>query len=497
MKLSAFIVFATLLISCSQNPKASFLKSNPDFQTTFENRLAAIYGEYKLSGDFIIGIVNQNGLVYSYALNKDILEEKPSSLNDDSPIYLASHTKSFTGTLLKILEEDGKVDLDKTIHDYLPELEFDGSIDTGSITVRQLLNHTHGINSTQFIWKTAFLGYEGGNEELIDALNSNFRYDPSHQFRYSNNGPVLAGMIVEKVTGNSWKAEMKKRIFLPLDMTNTGSNVSDFNIKTIRPAIQMTKDHEVFQSGFYKKDITMHAAGGTISTVTDLAKWLQFNINRETSIIKNKRSFDELHGPTTKQDRTYFTYKRHGYSLGWDIANYQTDTLLTRFGSYAGITFHLSFLPAKKVGIIAFSSEGRASQLPHLAANYAYNLIARNPNSDKIFDDEKAEFTAAYDRANNRPLPSKEMKVVKSDENDKLVGNYKNDMGWPDIVIKKGNSNYEFNWGVLSGPIYKIPDPNRPYLSSLGALMRTFNVQEKNGVVDSLFTGSLKYNKIN
>ena len=89
------------------------------------------------------------------------------------------------------------------------------------------------------------------------------------------------------------------------------------------------------------------------------------------------------------------------------------------------------------------------------------------------------------------------MKISKSRENDKLVGRYKNNRGWPDIIIKKEHSNYEFNWGVLSGSIYKTPDPNRPYLSPLGPFMRTFNVQEKNGSVDSLFTDSLKYKKIN
>lgn len=485
-----------LIISCSNNPKSDFLKSHPEFESKLNSKIISIYNDYNIYGDLIIGIVNEHGLVYSNAMNKDILGGKPSNLDANSPIYLASHTKSFTGTLLKILEEEGRIDLNKSLHDYIPEIKFDGSIDTKSITVRQMLNHTLGFTSNNFVWKTAYLGYTGGNDELIDAINSSFRYDPSHQFRYSNTGPVLAAMIAEKATGNSWKDEMKKHIFTPLGMTNTSCNVSDFKLTEIRPSIHMRNENEIFSSGFYKQDITMSAAGGTISTISDLAKWLKFNINQETSILKDKSSFDELHGETTKQDRTYFTYKRHGYSLGWDIATYQADTVLTRFGTYGGISFHLSFIPAQKIGIIAFSNQAGVNRLPHLLANYSYNLLAQNPDSEKIFETEKKQFLELYERVKKSPLPSENMLIVASEKNDMLAGLYKNSNKWPDIVIEKDGSNYRFNWGILSGRVYKIPDPDRPYLSSLGPIMRTFNVQQKNGIVDSLFTGSIKYVKI-
>jgi hypothetical protein len=289
---------------------------------------------------------------------------------------------------------------------------------------------------------------------------------------------------------------MKKRIFLPLNMINTSCDVSDFKLEEIRPSIHMRNENEVFSSGFYKQDITMSAAGGTISTLSDLAKWLKFNINQETSIVKDKSSFDELHGETTKQDRTYFTYRRHGYSLGWDIATYQSDTILTRFGTYGGISFHLSFIPTQKIGIIAFSNQAGVNRLPHLIANYAYNLLAQKPDVEKIFEIEKKQFVELYERNKKNLLPSDDMLIEAPDKNDMLVGFYKNDNEWPDIVIKKEDSNYQFKWGILSGPVYKIPDPDRPYLSSLGPIMRTFNVHEKNGVVDSLFTGSLKYKKM-
>lgn len=491
------VLLLFIMIACSGNPQEEFHNLHPELAQKMNSKISSIYEDYNIYGDFLLGVVNENGLVYSLAMNRNILAGKPATLDINSPIYVASHTKAFTGTLLKILEEDGQVDLNKSMHDHLPEITFDGSIDTKAITVRHMLNHTLGFTSNPLVWKTAFLGYSNGNSELIDDINSSYRYDPSHQFRYSNTGPIIAAMVAEKVTGNSWKKEMKQRIFLPLKMNNTSANVSDFKLEEIRPSIQMRNENEVFSSGFYKQDITMSAAGGTISTVNDLSKWLQFNINRETSIIKNKRSFDELHGQTVQQNRTYFTYKRHGYSLGWDIATYQADTVLTRFGTYGGISFHLSFMPARKVGIVAFSDEDGLHRLPHLMANYAYNLLIQKPNVEDIFNSEKEQFVELYERNKKDPLPAEDMLFKDSQENDKLVGRYKNDKNWPEIIITNKEKSYEFKWGVLAGPIYKSADANRPYQASLGPLMRTFAVHKNNGFVDSLFTGSLKYFKAN
>ena len=471
------------------NNQTAFLKKYPDFKAAFEEKIHGLYKEYYLQGDFIIGIVNEEGLAYSFALNREMIEGMPSSLNNDSPIYLASHSKAFMGTLLKILEQEGLVDLNKSLHDYLPEIDFGKELDTRKITVRQLLNHTHGIGANAYVWKTAFLGYED-KAELIRAINASERFDPSHQFRYSNTGPNIASLIVEKVTGNSWKEEMKKRIFQPLNMDRSSSNVSDYDLEEIRPSLSVNKDHQVYQKGFYKKDNTMAAAGGTISTLNDLAKWLKFNINQETTIVKSKDAFQELHDATTSQNREFFTYKRHGYSLSWDLASYQDLELLTRFGSYSGISFQASFCPEKKIGIISFSNEQRAGTLPYLAANYIYNLLTKRSDAEEIFEEEKERFTSFYDRMNEEPYPLEENKLLSSRENDRLQGHYYNELGWPDILISKDETGYQMQWGAINGMVYKTGSGERPYVGWLGPMMRSFQVEG-----DSLFTGSLRYVK--
>ena len=486
--LSAIIL---LLMSCQQHPNESnqkeFETQNPDFAIQFETELKKIYKENELFGDFIFAVVDENGLAYSFAFNKNILEGRKSFLDDNSPIYIASHTKSFTSTLLKILEEKDQLDLNRSLADYLPELNFNDSIDTKTINIRALLNHTHGTFSNALTWKTAFLGYSGDNAELINDLNTDFLYDPSGKFRYSNVGPILASFVAEKQTGNTWKEQMKEQIFEPLRMKNTSANVTDFDLQAIRPSVTASKDKGIIETGFYKEDVTMHASGGIISTINDLSKWLSANIRQDEKLIK-KDAWADLHNSSTVQDREYFTYKRSGYSLGWDVAEYQNEEILTRFGGLAGISFHISFMPDKNIGIIAFSTDNRAFALPHLMANYAYNQL-NDLNADSIFIGEKQRFNESFSRENDISYPNRADLLENGGIENQIVGDYKSTSGWPTISINNEDSLYMFNWGVLSGKIYKTEDDS--FLSRLGVLDRKFDIKN-----DTLITGSLIYIKI-
>lgn len=480
------LIVVLFTISCNSSKSSKFQKEHSNFSAKFEKQLKNIYNEKELFGDFIFAVVDENGLAYSFAINREILNGKKSSLDNNSPIYIASSTKAFTGTLLKILEQKKILNLNKSLHYYLPQLNFNDSINTKEIKIKNLLNHTHGTFSTSMSWKTAYLGYTGNNEELINDLNNDFLFDPSSKFRYSNVGPIIAGMVVEKETGNSWKAEMKDHIFRPLKMENTSANVSDYNLKNIRPSLTVSKEKGIIEKGFYKEDITMHASGGIISNINDLSKWLSANI-REDKILLNRNSWLELHESTTSQDKEYFAYNRTGYSLGWDIAKYQNDKILTRFGNLAGISFHMSYMPEKKFGIIAFSNDNRAYVLPHLMANYAYNLINGLP-ADNIFESEKLKFDKGFQNENDISYP-KDSQLLTQSSTDNIAGTYQSINNWPTITIDKKDNHYIFKWGILDGKIYKKEEGG--YSSNLGVLTRDFQIKN-----DSLYTGSLLYKKI-
>lgn len=469
-----------------QNLEA-FKSHHPEFAIRFENTVNKIYQDYTIAGDFVFAVVDQNGLAYSYALNQNIIAGDKSELNNDSPLYIASHTKSFLGTLLKIMDEKSILDLDKTIADYIPDLHFNDSINTESISIKKLLNHTHGTFSNGLTWKTAFLGYSGKNSELINDMNSDFLHDPSGRFRYSNVGPIIAAIALENETGKSWKTHLEEQVINPLNLTNTSAHFSDFKEEDILPSYTIGKENKLIKKGFYKEDITMHAAGGIISTINDLSIWLKANINQDT-ILMSKDAWKELHQSSTNQNRKYFTYQRHGYSLGWDIAEYQNQEILTRFGGLGGISFHISFMPKQKWGVIAFLNDNRANLLPHLMANYAYNIL-NNEQADSIYNHEKETFEASFTRKNDIEYP--QQALTDTSEFETIKGHYHNHKGWPQILIYEKDELYFFKWGILEGVIFKDIDSNS-YHCNLGPLIRHFEIME-----DSLKTGSLVYLRSN
>lgn len=230
----------------------------------------------------------------------------------------------------------------------------------------------------------------------------------------------------------------------------------------------------------------MHASGGIISTMNDMSKWLAANINQD-HVLLNNDSWEDLHTSTATQDKKYYTYHRSGYSLGWDIAEYRNNMILTRFGGLAGISFHISFMPDKKLGVIAFSNDNRAYLLPHLMANYAYNLINEQP-ADSIFKSEETLFNQSFERENEVQYPADSEMLMVNMDNDNIIGTYQNSKKWPTIKIYKEGDHYIFNWGILKGKVFRNDEDG--YSSNLGVLSRDFKVS--NG---TLITGSLIYKK--
>lgn len=142
----------------------------------------------------------------------------------DARFRAGSVTKVFTAAVVLQLAAEGKVDLDRSARSYLPELI---PASYGGVTVRQLLNHTHGIPAADSSGTTVEEWYANrfrihDPEEMVRSATAKEReFEPGEQQHYLNIGYTIAGLLVERVTGDSYERQVARRVLKPLGLRDT------------------------------------------------------------------------------------------------------------------------------------------------------------------------------------------------------------------------------------------------------------------------------------
>ncbi|MFE2420995.1 serine hydrolase domain-containing protein [Streptomyces hokutonensis] len=156
---------------------------------------------------------------------------KPRSADDRYRV--GSITKAFVSTVLLQLEAEGRLSLDDTVEKWLPGVVRDNGNDGAHLTVRQLLNHTSGIfNYTEdddfgraYFTKDGFFQHRYDTKTPADlvaiAMSHKPDFAPGTSWHYSNTNYVLAGMVIQKVTGHSYATEIRDRVINPLHLRAT------------------------------------------------------------------------------------------------------------------------------------------------------------------------------------------------------------------------------------------------------------------------------------
>ena len=478
IKVVIFIVLTSVVSFVSLDRQAT-AKSNEEIQEVLKE-LAESNG---LVGTHFVALVDENGLSFVEHYSKE-----SQSFDSDTKFLVASHTKAMTSTLLSILHANKEIDLFKPVNEIDPQILSNKNLNTHELTLHQLLTHTGGFTSISHTFKSSFLGYKDRND-LVESLNNKTLIAADYEFRYSNTGPIVASMYAETSTSNSWHKLMQSRLLKPLDMTNTTTKVE--GVTDLLPSITSSRDGQIFNTGHYKSNQTMHPSGGIVSTVNDLAKWLKANINQEYDPLSEHNVFELLHTKQVTQNKDYFTYKRYGYSLGWDLADYNGEKLLTRFGNYAGYSVHVSFIPARKIGVIAFTNQDVAYALPHVIANYTYNVILGKSNKIERLKEEAQRLNKSVTKS-LATAPKMDSVVAASGFPNELLGKYVSEENWPIKRIYIENNLVRVSWGTLEGTLLK---EGEKYIANFGPLVRKITWSSGVDGKLELKNGSLVYHK--
>src|SRR5579884_3504808 len=243
------------------------VRSSLDFQTRAKAMLAAAYAADEPGASVI---VTRHGQTIFKAARGLANVATHAPLEPDSVIRLGSLTKQFTAAALLELVDERRVSLDDRLSKYLPDFPAPGR----TATIRELLNHTSGIESY-----TAIPGFvteaNTSRSYTTDQLVAVFRdrppvSKPGEQWAYNNSGYVLAGAVIEAVTHKPWYQVISERLTGPLGLTSIQYGNDK---RTVKWASGYTRKNDLVRDA-QKIDMSApHAAGGLVGSVIDFARW--------------------------------------------------------------------------------------------------------------------------------------------------------------------------------------------------------------------------------
>jgi len=363
--------------------------------------IADAFDQLDLRHGISIAVIKGDKTVYSGAFGyADIKADIKAT--DDTSFYIASSTKPFTGLAAVLLAEKGKLDLNKSLAAFFPEVNFDPSLKADQITIRHLLAHTHGLNNNPIAFAAAYSGNHTP-DSMLEMLKhtTGSKKAPFGTYDYTNLGYNIFSMILERELGKPWQDILAEEIFSPIEMSRTSSYMSDVQ----KGGWQLAKPYSFAgpdrDEALYlvKKDNTMHAAGGMIASARDLARFIQAQLSEgrvDGKQIIPAAAIRTAHTKIADFEQNRGSYNRTGYAMGWQLGTFEGESLMHHFGGFAGSSAHISFMPEHNLGLVILMNEGQVAQpLGVTIAGYVYDMMRDKEGVDTA---RRGEITTLAER---------------------------------------------------------------------------------------------------
>ncbi len=345
-------------------------------QHTTQQKLDALMDAYCKVNKF-------NGSVLVSQKGKILLEKgygiknfQSKTMNDEHSIFqIYSITKTFTSTVILKLVELKKLSLSDKLSKFYPEFP-----KGDSITIENLLTHTSGIydythgNNMPDQSEKSFLAFLAA--KLLD-------FSPGSNWSYSNSGYYLLGFIIKKITGISYEMAVRKYIFTPLEMKNSGFDFKNLSNKN------KTTGYSVFSEETKKEVIPgdstgPFSAGAIYSTVGDLFKY--HSCLQEFSVIKK-----------ASLEKAYLSFKNN-YGYGWIIKSYEGKKMVSHSGGFEGYRSNLARIPEDDICIVVLNNNENANVeiLTKKILDILYNKPYKTPFEIKLSKEVLKKYTGTY-----------------------------------------------------------------------------------------------------
>ncbi len=315
---------------------------------------------------------------------------------------IASNTKAFTATALGLLVEEGRLRWDAPVIDYLPWFQMSDPYVTREMTIRDLLVHRSGLGlgAGDLLWWPAstYNRREIARRLRYVPLETSFR----SAYAYDNVLYLVAGEVIEAISGQSWEDFVQSRILAKVGMSSSnvrhsaaagGGNVATPHARVegrVRPIAPFASDNT-------------NPAGGINSCAEDMAKWLNVQLS-QGQLADGSRLFSEATGrqlttmvtpigigqppPELEDIRPSF----NGYGLGFALRDYRGHKLVTHTGGLPGYVSRVAMIPDLRLGVAILTNQESGGAFDSVADSILDFYLGAPPH------DWVAAFAAVEDR---------------------------------------------------------------------------------------------------
>ncbi len=333
---------------------------------------------------------------------------------------IQSMSKSFTALGVLMAIQDGVLDLDLPISNYLPDFTVHSRFEDHperTMTLRHLLSHRAGFTHEAPV---------GGNfdsrpttfaEHVLSISDTWLRYPVGYRYSYSNLGIDLAGYILEKKTGRPFPAYIRDKILVPLGMADSTLDIAAI-LKTPDRALGHLRPNDIVACGV-PVEVPMIPAGGVYTNIVDMARCLMFHINEgrvDGRPLLREDLMRAMHTVAFAEPGQKF-----GYGLGISVEHFGPEVSYSHGGGGYGFGSYMVMFPGLKLGIVYMTNSEAGSQGIGWVEDVVRELVEKSagPPSAEL---EKPTVDTA------RRVPAGDVRVRK------LSGQYMNDV----IVGERG-----------------------------------------------------------
>ena len=403
----------------------------------------------KLQG-MSIAIAKAGEVVYEKAFGYNDLAKR-TPLTKDHIFLLASISKLMEAVLIMNLVEEGKLSLNNTLYDLLPD--FPNSEQAKKISIKHLLNHTSGLAEYSTVIDSTFVkSYRNPTKEDFYSFfrHSELMFTPGTNYSYSNSGYLLLGMIVERITNNSFQSEIDRVINKPTDfnMTLISKNINNNKMVTyfeLKDSILKPLKHWTWIKG----------DGGLTTTASELAKF-PF-LWKERKII-SAESFDQMIQPTLLSSTIL-----SDYGMGVILGEFEGEKIVGHSGGHKSIKSIMVYFPDKELSIVVMvNTDNTSSNAGNIFGEIALAVLNKEVPSfqnNEQHSEELSKYEGVY--YTNASKFDKAIYISHNIENDHLYYNWvENETGERLINLDNGIFWTE-NW-PLDRIVFQMNDKNEP-----------------------------------